>query len=120
MSISYAAITWPKEIANGSHKKPREETSGDRGNTGVSYILSGEIKVISNDGDKRSSSESRNEASEDRDPSKMVSSHVRSCKGEEFEYFGYILCQRGERILLMCRTEPPEIRQRTHSFVLDR
>jgi len=59
------AITWPKEITNCSHNKPRENTARDRSNTSISDILSCEIKVISNDGDKRSSSESGNEASEE-------------------------------------------------------
>lgn len=60
-----AAITWPKEIANGSHNKPREDTARDRSNTSISYILSSEIKVISNDGDKRSCSKCGDEASKE-------------------------------------------------------
>lgn len=56
---------WFKEIVNGFYNKFREDIFGDRGNIGVFYILFGEIKVILNNGDKRSSSKSGNEVSEE-------------------------------------------------------
>jgi len=85
-------VTGTQKITHGSHHEPREDTPRDRGNSGVSNVLFGEVEILPDDRDKWCSCESRDKTCGERDPREMERSHVRFGEGEELENRCLMLC----------------------------